>query len=190
MSQEIEIEFKNLLTKEEFDHLRSVYPFQAEAKSQINYYFETTDFALQAKGSAIRIRKKNDQYVLTLKEPHSVGILETHDILTEAEANAWMQGEIVPKEHTTKQLKAKSIAVENLCYYGALQTDRREIRHGEVLLVLDYSLYNNRVDYELELEANDEATGLRVFEEILQEHGIPKRTTQNKIERFFNTMQR
>ncbi|WP_212685903.1 CYTH domain-containing protein, partial [Salmonella enterica] len=83
MAQEIEIEFKNLLTEEEYLKLLSNLPFPKYSQTQTNYYFETEDFSLKAHGSALRIREKNGNYTLTLKETHELGLLETHDALTE-----------------------------------------------------------------------------------------------------------
>jgi uncharacterized protein YjbK len=188
MAQEIEIEYKNLLTKQEFDRLNTEFPFPRDAKRQTNYYFETEDFALKANGSALRIREKNDMYHLTLKEPHPDGLLETHDILTKQEATDWLNGKISEKRHTGKQLKDMGISSDSLIYRGSLITERREVAYGQVLLVLDHSFYNGKSDYELELEAPDEATGRKMFDKILAAGRIPKRVTPNKIQRFFSSL--
>lgn len=68
MSQEIEIEYKNLITIDEYNQLLTAYPFPQEGKKQINYYFETADRKLQHQGCALRIREKSDTYHITLKE--------------------------------------------------------------------------------------------------------------------------
>ena len=46
MTQEIEIEFKNIVTKEEFDTLCKSFSIEAFTK-QVNHYFETPDFSLK-----------------------------------------------------------------------------------------------------------------------------------------------
>ncbi|PAV29180.1 adenylate cyclase [Virgibacillus profundi] len=189
MTQEIEIEYKNLLTKEEFNRLLYNLPFPEYSETQTNYYFETKDFTLKENGCALRIREKNGKYKLTLKEPHPQGLLETHDALTKQEAHSWINGNIVKKEHTTKQLTEKGISPENLIYYGSLTTERREVKYNNVLLVLDYSKYNGHSDYELELEAPTEAIGLEAFNSLLTEHQIHKKETPNKIKRFFSTIE-
>src|SRR5699024_6280641 len=100
MGQEIEIEYKNLLTKQEFNHLLHHFSFPQPGKKQTNYYFETKNFTLKENRSALRIREKDGNYQLTLKEPHVNGLLETHDMLTESEAMDWLQGKGSFKEHT------------------------------------------------------------------------------------------
>lgn len=187
MTQEIEIEFKNLLTEEEFKQLLDHLPFPKKGKKQVNHYFETKDFQLASHHSALRIREKNGTYQLTLKEPHEEGLLETHDQLTKEEAESWMQGKIIFKPHTAKQLKAIGISPKDLVYYGKLATVRRETTYRDVFIVLDYSTYNNTEDYELELEADERSKGENIFHSILKQFNIPKRNTPNKIQRFFST---
>ncbi|WP_077325137.1 CYTH domain-containing protein [Virgibacillus siamensis] len=185
MAQEIEIEFKNLLTKDEFDRLLLSLPFPAEPQTQTNHYFETTKFELKENGAALRIRKKNGTYTLTLKQPHEKGLLETHDTLTDAETEKWLNGQPVIKQHVSEQLAALNIDIEELIYFGSLTTERRELEYGDSLLVLDYSMYGNTSDYELELEAASIETGRQMIDQILHTYHIQKRKTPNKIKRFF-----
>ncbi|SET15747.1 adenylate cyclase [Oceanobacillus limi] len=186
--QEIEIEFKNILTRAEYHKLLNHFPFPNKGKIQTNFYFETKDFALRKQKSALRIRKKDGAYRLTLKEPHPQGLLETHDILTNEEAKAWISGNCIPKKYTAKQLNNLNIEPSKLIYYGQLTTERYEYKKDDLLYVLDYCTYNNHEDYELELEAKDETNGSTAFQSLLREFKIPKRETPNKIQRFFETL--
>src|SRR5690625_4119666 len=102
MAQEIEIEYKMLLTKTEFERLLSSNPFPKAGEKQINYYFDTKHFSLQKKSCALRIREKNNIYQLTLKEPHTTGLLETHDTLSKKDALSWLNGNIIEQKHVGK----------------------------------------------------------------------------------------
>jgi len=185
VAQEIEIEFKNLLTKKEFEILLDNLPFPEYSVKQTNHYFETENFSLKEKRSALRIREKNGNYQLTLNEPHELGLQETHDNLTEEEANSWLNGKIIAKQETTKQLQQLGVRPEALQYFGSLTTERRETSYQDVLIVLDVSTYHDKKDYEFELEAKDRSTGLETFHAILEKYNIKKKPTPNKIERFF-----
>lgn len=187
MAQEIEIEFKNLLTEDEFNILLDKLPFPEYSVKQTNFYFETKDLSLKDKGCALRIREKQGNYRLTLKEPHELGLQETHDTLTEEEAKHWLNGKIIPKPETTRQLQNLGVDQEELVYYGSLTTERREVEYQDVLIVLDDSTYNGVQDYEFELEAKDQKVGLTRFHSILDQFEIKKKETPNKIVRFFNT---
>ncbi|MEI3597523.1 MULTISPECIES: CYTH domain-containing protein [unclassified Oceanobacillus] len=189
MAQEIEIEFKNLLTKAEFDTLLETFPFPKEPFKQTNHYFETEDLRLKKQRSALRIREKNGEFTLTLKEPFGDGLLETHDKLTQKEAASWLNGKPVAKANIGKRLEQLGIEFRDLKYFGDLTTERREYENKDTLYVLDYSMYNNQDDYEFELEAKNRAEGEKVFKWVLETNHIPLRQTPNKIERFFMNLQ-
>lgn len=188
MTQEIEIEYKNLLTKEEFHQLLHAFPFPKEGQKQINHYFETDSFSLKQKNAALRIREKNKAFQLTLKEPHSEGLLETHATLTEKESLSWMDGHIVNKDSVMDQLNKMKIPLDQLRYFGSLTTVRHEVKYQNVLLVLDKSFYNNHIDYEFELEAPSQKVGEAAFHDILSRCNIKVKDTPNKIQRFFTTI--
>ncbi len=189
MSQEIEIEFKNLLTQTEYEQLTEELPFDTDNRfTQTNYYFETEAFDLKERGCALRIRKKKDSWTATLKEPHVDGLLETHDTLTEEEVRAWMNDEPSPAPNIDLRLKNMGLSFSDVQFKGALITERMEVPYKDTLLVLDRSHYNQQTDYELELEAKEKEHGEHVFNEILEQYSISKRETPNKIQRFFSTV--
>lgn len=181
------MEYKNLLTEAEFKRLLDGLPFPEKAQRQVNHYFETADFALKESGAALRIREKDDTFTSTLKEPHPKGLLETHDTLTQQEAYSWMNGTVTLKQNIAKRMTDKHISADNLTYYGRLTTERRELNYNDVLLVLDYSAYHGYDDYELEIEAQSEAAGVKTMDQIMHHFNINKRHTPNKIQRFFGT---
>lgn len=190
MSQELEIEFKNLLTNQEYNQLAEDLFSQIETIEQTNYYFETTSFDLKTNHSALRIRKKNESYTLTLKEPHPDGLLETHDQLTEDEFLLWTSGKPTEAPNVTKQLKQMDIDVSALNYLGKMTTFRKETSYQDTLIVLDKSIYLNTEDTELELEADSKQHGEKVFKNLLASYQIPVRETPAKIARFFNQKDR
>ncbi|WP_010529946.1 CYTH domain-containing protein [Lentibacillus jeotgali] len=188
MTQEIEMEYKNLLTEAEFTRLQQGLPFPEDAQLQVNHYFETNNFALKELGCALRIREKNGVFTSTLKEPHPQGLLETHDGLSDHEAEQWLNENISPKNNIAKRMIAHNIDADELIYYGSLTTRRRELDYSDVLLVLDYSTYHGYNDYELEIEAESEPAGLKAMHDIMKDFSINKRHTPNKIQRFFNSV--
>jgi len=181
------MEYKNLLTESEYTRLQEGLPFPENAQLQVNHYFETAGFALKELGCALRIREKNGAFTSTLKEPHPQGLLETHDALSDEEAEQWFNGNITLKNNIAERMAANNIHAEDLTYYGSLTTRRRELDYKNVLLVLDYSTYHGNDDYELEIEAQSETAGLKAMNDIMKDFSIDKRYTPNKIQRFFNS---
>ena len=75
MSKNIELEYKTLLTQEQFQTIKSNYPFNEPFK-QVNHYFDTSDKKLSKRKSPLRIREVNNQLILTLKTPNRIGVNE------------------------------------------------------------------------------------------------------------------
>lgn len=186
MSQEIEIEFKNLLTEAEFQRVKTAFHIEdKEFILQENHYFDTPQFSLKELGAALRIRKKQEHYVMTLKEPAKVGLLETHQTITkEAAANIIQTGRLLEGQ-IIDRLLLLGVDVKMITYFGTLTTMRAEKNYQNGLLVLDHSRYLRVEDFELEYEVQDETTGIIAFQELLNELDIPIRHTKNKIRRFY-----
>lgn len=190
MSQNIEIEFKNMLTNEEFLLLIKHFNIdQSKFKKQVNHYFDTPSFSLKVHGSALRIREKGTQFEMTLKQPAEQGLLETNQFLDREQAEYILNtGKILDGE--VKDAITNMIDdAESLQYFGSLTTVRAEFGYKGGLLVLDHSYYLNTEDYELEYEVTDETEGFKIFSELLDKLNIPVRTTDNKIKRFYNRKQ-
>ncbi|WP_433748972.1 CYTH domain-containing protein [Falsibacillus pallidus] len=186
MSKEIEIEFKNLLNKNEFESLKKSLGIEDRSfTSQVNHYFDSEDFKLKEMGSALRIRMKNDKAVLTFKEPAEVGLLETHQPIEANELEIYLKGHPFPPGDVVDRLAELSIDMDSLNYFGTLQTNRAEADYNGGLLVLDHSSYLNCEDYEVEYEVKDFHSGKNLFNQLLEEHQIPIRETDNKIKRFY-----
>lgn len=186
MSQNIEIEFKNMLTEKEFHYLSSYFKLEPDQfKKQINHYFDTPSFTLKDKGSALRIREKGNEFELTLKQPAKQGLLETNQILTEGQANEALKTGKSPDGEVKDAVSDLISNMNELQYFGSLTTVRAEVEYKEGILVLDHSYYLNTEDFELEYEVTDESEGFRIFSNLLAELKIPVRQTDNKIKRFY-----
>lgn len=188
--QEYEIEFKNLLTKAEFDQF--LHHFQLTEEDffvQQNAYFDTKQFHLKEHTCALRIRRKQNKQVLTLKEPYKEGLLETHQVLNEQEEQMIMAEGKLP-EGSVKNRISPIIQQNPLVLLGKLTTKRAQIPYKEGLLVFDASTYLQCEDYEVEYEVSDFQKGEIIFLDLLSQFDIPKRTTKNKIQRFFEEKMR
>lgn len=187
MSQSIEIELKNILTKQEFNKLIKFFQFNDENFfTQENHYFDTKDFALKKAGCALRIRRKNNRYELTLKQPYGDGLLETNEHLTDEMAENMFQTGKTMVESIRNLIEGMKIDPNLMQYFGSLTTNRAETAYKNGLIVLDHSYYLNKEDFEIEYEVSNREKGLEVFSELLLHLDIPIRKTDNKIMRFYN----
>ncbi|MDI3409597.1 CYTH domain-containing protein [Bacillus sonorensis] len=183
MSQELEIEFKNMLTKEEFEQISTYYQFTSEQfVTQQNHYFDTKEFSLKEKGAALRIRQKQDVHVLTLKEP-SARRLDGNPPKAALPAGSRT---ILHSNRTRVRPfeRSRHRTWEPRIFRYACNRPRRKKR-PEGLIVLDRSRYLKVEDYEIEFEVADYEQGKLDFAKLLKSFGIPKRDTKNKIVRFY-----
>jgi uncharacterized protein YjbK len=186
MSEQIEIEFKNILTKSEYERFLTDFNIKDnEIFIQVNYYFDTPYFNLKNGNAALRIRKKANGYELTLKQPQQLGILETTQTLTEEEFTSAIESNILPIGIVQSKITKLGISYSHIEYFGSLKTKRVEIPFKNGLLVLDHSYYLGMEDYEVEYEVKNYEEGYKTFLELLETMNIPMRRTDNKIHRFY-----
>ena len=188
--QHLEIEFKNLLTKAEYNHLLQHFNIQRDQIiPQANHYFETPEGHLKRAMSGLRIRQIGDYYECTLKEKSSTNAhLETNVEITKEQAEEVLATGCFPFPEISTRLKAINVPLDQLSLFGSLETDRVEFPFKEGLLVLDHSKYLQQEDYEVEYETSDEKLGAISFNQLLEAHKIPKRQTDKKIARFMNAL--
>ncbi|MBC1365660.1 CYTH domain-containing protein [Listeria innocua] len=187
MVKELEIEFRNLLTKEEYDRLIEDFRIKEDDFfEQTNFYLDTVDFGLKERNSALRIRKLETQYQLTLKTPEARGLMETTQILAADQATAITDGANIPVGPVRDTLKEIGINHEDLQVFGSLKTIRAEKDYKKGLLVFDKNFYGSISDFDLEYEVSDYDKGKEIFDKLLKEYQITNHPAENKVARFYN----
>lgn len=187
MSQQLEIEFKNMVEREDFKRLADAFHLRPEDfQVQHNHYLDTEDFLLKQSGRALRIREKNGSFELTLKEPAADGLLETNQAINQPQSKALLAGAAFPDGPVKRALQCVITDFTNLKHFGTLSTRRAEVEFKGGLLVFDNSLYLNKEDYEVEYEATEKKSGEKIFKDFLRSYQIPLWPADNKVRRFYN----
>ncbi|MBS4188894.1 CYTH domain-containing protein [Bacillus sp. FJAT-49705] len=187
MSQNLEIEFKNIITKQEFEKLKNYFQLKNDHFfTQENHYFDTKEFALKQRGCALRIRQKDNKYELTLKQPYQDGLLETNEWIDPLSVEKMFQTGEVINMPIRSLIKKMNIDLSQIQYFGSLTTNRAERVYEHGLIVLDHSYYLNKEDFEIEYEVSNRKKGQNTFFTLLKQLNIPIRETENKIKRFYN----
>lgn len=192
MSKEIEIEFKSMLTQNDYEELLHYYDVTDDQfVIQTNLYFDTADFQLKQQGMGLRIRRFADRAEATLKVPQTVGLLEITDDLSLNEADlAVSKEQFAPQAvEILGQIQKLNIELLGLTVIGKLITKRAEFTIPEGKLALDESWYSDQHDYELELEVPDSSFAEADFSRFLNKFELPYRKTQNKIARAVGAQQ-
>lgn len=186
--KELEIEFKNLLSKTQFLYLKDTYFKGVSSKVQRNYYIDTEDFKLGSQPMLLRVREINGSQMMTLKVPTNKGVLEFHgEVAVNVEDGARITRDMIPTI-ILEELKTYDIEINEGYVYGCLLTERFETQYKDGLLVLDKSTYLGKTDYELEYEVSDYNFGETHFFNLLEASNIERVEEVTKIERFYKRL--
>ena len=189
MTEQIEIEYKTLLTNTQFAAIKAKYAPGKNAFVQENYYFDTPDFRLKQLQCGLRIRIFEDSAECTLKTPLKEGLLETTDHLSPEHAQTLLQTQtILLHGSVAKKLASLGIQADQVCLFADLKTARIQVNLPIGELALDESWYGKCHDYELELEVTDATKGKVDFLNLLAEFEISYQPAKNKIIRAFEAI--
>ncbi|MEF9967519.1 MAG: DJ-1/PfpI family protein [Longicatena sp.] len=176
MQSKLEIEYKVLLTEEEFNLLLDSYP-NHELISQTNYYFDTTP-SLKERRMGCRIRKIDNKFIFTLKIKQSNGHQEIEFPISRFDIN----------EPLIQECFVKYDIVNPRCV-GELHTYRHLVQLSHAELCIDKNEYNGITDYEVEYELKDST--INTFDEFMSildnAHITYQPNKRTKIQRCLET---
>ena len=181
--REKEIEFKNLLSQNDYEKLyNSLNLDQEQTIINKNYYYDHNDI-LKNNNMALRIRDFNKKREITLKIKGKYENIEINIPLPLEATIEQYNFENLP-EDIQLELKKHNIVPKNFYLLQYIETTRKEKYTYEGLLVLDKTTFrNNIVDYELEFEVTDYEKGKENFEKLLNDFNIPFQPAKPKIAR-------
>ena len=189
---EIEKEFKNLLTKEQYEAIAGDYQsvFTKDI-TQTNSYYDYEGLLQQHKMALrIRIVEGKETGEITLKIPQSsLEVLEYTEVLPVDILNAYNHDkQFTLPTSLLEALENKGITLQTVNQTALLTTHRLEGALSEnEWLVLDESHYNGKVDYEMEMEVHSLEIAEPVFLGILAKYNIERRQAESKIKRALST---
>lgn len=189
---EIEKEFKNLLTKEQYEAIAGDYQsvFTKDI-TQTNSYYDYEGLLQQHKMALrIRIVEGKETGEITLKIPQSsLEVLEYTEVLPVDILNAYNHDKQFTLPTSLQEaLENKGITLQTVNQTTLLTTHRLEGALSEnEWLVLDESHYNGKVDFEMEMEVRSLELGEPVFLGILEKYKIERRQAESKIKRALST---
>ena len=158
MNENLEIEYKVTVTKEEYDRVLSRFT-DVTVTVQTNHYF-------RAAGSdkVFRMRDFGDHVLFTHKKKASGGRLEHEVVCAEVDPN---------KAPEVLEYLAREGMFPPFKEVGSLTTVRREVKlPKEADLCLDENHYGKITDYEIEYEITGYKGRKKNFRKILEDAGI------------------
>jgi len=189
MPQNLEIEAKAMLKKEDYKSLISAYKINKNYK-QINYYISSPEFLKKIKLFGMRIRVKNNNYELTLKVKEQVGKTEINQEITRKSLANLKYFHKFPSGEVSNYLTKNNVCdVNNLRIIGKLVTIRKDIDFNGSLLSVDCSKYNGKIDYEIECESSSMEKAINDLKNFLKNHNISyQKSEHSKLARFLKTL--
>ena len=180
--QNSDVEFKSLLTEEEYNLLIDAFP-NSKTDTQTNHYFDTPRFSLKALDASLRVRERND-YSLTYKRKKGYSIDVNTVEITKEDFEKIKETGVVHIESIANEL-ANVIKDQKVYNFLSLSTFRTYLPYKEGVLNIDRSSYCDVIDYEVEYSSKSYHQGREIFINFINEYGIKYKKSDKKIKRAF-----
>ena len=155
-----EFESRVMLTTEEYLNIVSfymkLYP-EHHFLQNTNIYFDSDDLYLRQQHITLRVRIINDvKCELTAKIKGDNGDQEITDTLSLKEMDTLLNDNVFPEGSVKKYLLTLSYPLSSYHQIVTLYNRRLEIQYDDHLLVIDKNTYSDIVDYNLEIETEND----------------------------------
>jgi len=187
MQKSVEVEFKTLLSKEEYERLMEQFKGN-RMDLQTNHYFDTSRFSLKALDASLRVRER-ESLELTLKRKKGY-IIQEFNLPINKEIFEEIKTTGVLPEGELKNEVSNLVGEQRINNFLSLSTLRMFFSYNNGVLFIDKSQYLGITDYELEYEAKSYHAGKKEFVQIISELGIQYRKSEKKVKRAYNAYKR
>jgi len=187
MQKQLEIEFKSLLTKDEYDRLIEKFSGN-RISTQTNHYFDTPRFSLKASEVALRVRER-DNFEITLKRKKRYAMVEHNILISSDEFYRFKEDGTIPSDEIKNEIY-DIIGQQKLVNFLSLTTHRMSFPYKKGTLAIDKSEFLGVTDYEIEYEAKSYASGKKEFIEIITELDFVYKKSEQKIKRAYAAYRR
>lgn len=182
-----DVQFKTLLSKEEYDIL--IEKFKGNRTDfQTNHYFDTKRFSLKALDSSLRVRER-ETLEITLKRKKGYKLLELTQPVDRETFQKLRETGVLPDGEIKNEL-LPLIGDQKLVNFLSLSTLRMYLPYKNGVLFIDKSEYLGVTDYELEYSARNYHEAKKEFIQIIGEFGIKYKKADKKIRRAFKAYKR
>lgn len=170
----LEYEERVMITENQYSQIVKEYSkYECKEVVNVNYYFDYENLQLTNSGMVLRARNINDQiFELTLKIKQENGDMEVNHPLTSTEFIDIIENEEIPDSEVLVLLKSKNIDLDRIKLITSLKTERIEIQFPEYLFVIDKNYYNDKVDFNLEVESTSKKSAKDYLNQIISKFNI------------------
>lgn len=171
-----EFEARVMITENQYSLIKEKYVSQSHNcvhSTNTNYYFDDEKRTLTKNHIVLRARNiSNKQFEITLKIKGENGDLEINHQLTSNEFNELIKNNCLNQCNILDELTTRGIDFSVLKIIADLKTDRIGIQYPEYLFVIDKNYYNQKVDFNLEVESTSKNNAISYLKSIISKFGI------------------
>ena len=188
MSINLEIESKVMITREDYKKLLKEFSHE-KTYTQTNFYILPINKENYSKEFGIRIRKKNHNFELTIKQNLKIAKKEINQKISRKSHKFFVKTGIFPDgEVKDFIIKNCSYNIEDLRILGKMITTRTDINFEGSLISIDKSKYNGKIDYEIECEDKSINSAETKLKKFLSSRNIKyEKSKYSKLARFLLT---
>lgn len=187
MQPSLVVEFRTLLSKEEYTRLIDKYSNQP-VDIQTNHYLDTERFSLKATDASLRVRER-DTLTLTYKRKKGYNMQDLRDTISQETFDQIKESGILPECEIAGEVSS-IIGNQKLVNFMSLSTERVYFTYGKGMIFIDKSTYLGEEDYELEYEARNYNEGKKEFVQLLNDLKIRYKKSEKKIKRAYDALKR
>ena len=178
----IEKELKSILSKEQYNKISEMLNWEKDY-TQVNYYFDSEDKYCLKNATTVRIRYKNEKYMIQVKVP--IKLDQALHIKKEFEKSIPGFKDVISGSEISFLTGLQDFPT--VAHFGSLSTRRKEYSFGSTLICLDYNEYNDIKDYEVEIEFENEPDP-EVMEKLFSVGVLFDKNVEGKFTRFYNSL--
>ena len=172
----MEYEARVMITEDQYSLVKDFYTKPGKKFHElvnINYYYDDEKLTISNKHEVLRLRTINDvKHELTLKIKGENGDVEITKPLTSFETGAVMNQINISDIEIMNRLREIEVDPANLKLVAKLRTERIEVEEENYLLVIDKNYYNDKIDFNLEVESTSKSDAIEYLKQIIEQFGI------------------
>ena len=172
----MEYEARVMITENQYSSVLDYYTRQDKNIHKLvnlNYYYDDDKMTISNSHNVLRLRSIDEaNHELTLKIKGDNGDIEINRPLTSKQLNEFMNQINISDVEIINQLKQIGVDLENLKLIAKLKTERVEIQEEDYLLVIDKNYYNDKIDYNLEVESTSKSIAIERLKQVIEPFGI------------------
>lgn len=194
LTREREFEAKCLLTREQMRAIAADLGVgEKDFIPQVNIYLDTVDSDFKRQKSALRIRRRRDFCVLTLKSRQSDHHLEQSLPLDERDysdatkqltvGGYWEIPEKLLSIFDGFEILSENDDTLKVMEIATIRTERAVVDTAGGQIMLDQSKFYGQTDYEIEVESHSDEQSTQILAGLLEKYHLKYRKSQPKIAR-------